>query len=485
MSLTPPPTDASSTRTVRGTDLASFLRRGAPLALFVALLAGGIAFIAARNAEPVYRATSTLLSAEPSGGGDIVAPPRVAPDAYRTALLEGPVIPDALEAVRGARPGEAEIEEFLRRVEVEVEDQEVSGIVRIGVRDSDPERAALLANTIAEELVAWDRGRVADAAGATTVARLSHLRVAAPPERAVGPRLVFDTFVATVIGLVAGYLLLFVRDSVDRRVRGRDELVDATGLPVLAEFPRRARSTRELAAEAAGFFHTNLLLATGATSPLVLVISSPSSPAEKEGVAVGLAESFARAGRRTLLIDGDLRRPGATEGLDVRTKGSAPFEVHLENPDRRYAPATVAIGGKGTFDFVPSFTSSRYPVELLNKGLADQMGRWREAYEVIVVDSTPVLPFADTLAIAPHCTGLVLCASAEESTRDSIAAALASLRRADVRVLGTVLTGVSASRRLQRSAAGGEAGAGDATHDPYRTLGRTSDGPRAGAAERP
>lgn len=548
MSTPPPqepassPHDASSaSRTVHASDVFRFLRRGAPVALLVAVLAAGVAFIAARNADPVYRATAALLASEPvSGAGDVdvIAPPRVDPAVYRTAMLEGPVVADALERVEGARPDEEALESFLRRLEIDVDNQEVSSVLRIGVEHSDPEYAALMANTIADVLVAWDRDRarqtyargigaieasieeIDDELAAATdamsderrsallalrnqrvqelgmaetsddsmvvVSRLAPLRVAVPPERAVGPRLVFDTFVAAVIGLVAAYAFLFARTSLDGRVRSRDDLVTVSGLPVLAEFPRPSRRSGGLAVESAGFFHTNLLLATRGMSPLVLAITSPAGPEEKDGVAVGVAESFSRGGHRTLLIDGDLRRPGTTEGLDVKTKQSAPFEVHLENPDRRYAPATVAIGGKGTFDFIPSFTSASYPVELLTKGLPAQMNHWRSEYDVIIIDATPVLPFADTLAIAPHCTGLVVCARLDETRREVLEESLDLLHRSEASVLGTVLTGVPASRRLERSAsASGGGSVGPAGRvDPYRTLGRTSQRPRAGTAER-
>lgn len=527
----------SPARTIHAHDVLGFLRRGAPLALLVAFLAGAVAFLAARSADPVYRATASVLASEPSAGVselDLVAAPPIDPGVYRIALLEGPVLADALQRMDGVRPSEAELERFARRMDVQVEDQDISSVIRVEIEHGDPDYAASAANTVIAALIDWDRERARQGvsrrveavqrsidqidaelqgeaalpddrrtallslrqqraedlnvarssdASAIAVGRLEPLRVASPPERAVGPRVVFDTFVAVVLGLVAAYAFLFARASLDGRIHGRDELRELSDVPVLAEFPRRSRSTRGVAEESAGFLHTNLLLATQHASPLIIALTSPTTVEEKDGIAVGLAESFARGGHRTLLIDGDLRRPGTTEGLDVKTKQSAPFEVHLENPGRRYAPATVAIGGKGTFDFVPSFTSATHPVELLNKGLAEQMAAWREHYDVVIIDSTPVLPFADTLAIARHCTGVVLSTRAGESSRTQVHEALDLLSRSDVSVLGLVLTNVPSTGRVRRPAPARDV-AGGGQVDPYRTLPRTADRAATGAAER-
>src|SRR5690606_4485470 len=140
-----------------------------------------------------------------------------------------------------------------------------------------------------------------------------------------------------------GYGLLFLMWSLDQRVSGREELMALTGLPVLAEFPKRSRRAHRLSAEAASFFRTNVAIATRSVSPLILAVTSPRHPKEKEGVAVSLAESFARDRQRTLLIDANLRQPGATKGLDISSVKTPPFEVYLANPHQRFMPATVAV----------------------------------------------------------------------------------------------------------------------------------------------
>jgi len=495
-----PTTDG--TRTIDLRDVLAFLRRGALLALFAAAVAGATAFLVTSNADPTYRASIALVASQPGSGFgtlDVVAPPPVDPAVYRSALMEGNIVGDALLRLNGQRPSERELELFLRTMRVSVENQQISSVIRIEIDHRDPVYAADAANAISDELIAWDRERarrtltrgveeierairqidaeltgeltsdrraaltslrqqraqelsaaVSTASSAFVVGLLEPLRTASPPERAIGPRMVFSTVVAVLLGLVGGYGLLFVRSALDTRLGDRDAVTDLTGLPVLAEFAPRRRGARRLSAEVASFLRTNLLLATRNTKPRIIVITSPVSESEKDGVAVALADSFARGGNRTLLVDADLRHPATTAWLDVVPSHAAPFEVYLANPDRRYLPVSVAVAQKRTFDFVPSFTSARFPVELLNEGLPAQLDAWRDAYDVIILDATPVIPFADTLAIAPLATGVVVSASGRRTSREQMREAIHSLDRDGVQVLGVVLTERNAPRRRLR-----------------------------------
>ena len=516
----------SGTRTTNVTtvgirDVLSFLRRGALLALFVAAVAGGTAYVVSSQSDPVYRAAIALVASQPSGGFatlDVIAPPPVDPGVYRSALLEGNVVGDAILRLTGEVPSEQALERFTRSLRVSIENQQVSSIIRISVDHNDPVFAADVANTIAEELIIWDRERarrtllrgvtsieraIADIdrelagdvvperqqalmalrqqrvqelelastanASAVVVGLLEPLRFATPPEQTVGPRVVFSTFIATLLGLVGGYGFLFVRSALDTRVGDRDTLTALTGLPVLAEFARRGRRQYRLSGETASFLRTNVMLATRGVSPRVLVVTSGVDTGEKDGVGVALAESFARSGSKTLLIDADLRHPGTTEWLDVVPSHAAPFEVYLANADRRYLPVSVSVGQRQTFDFVPSFTSARFPVDLLNQGLPPQLENWKSGYDVIVLDATPLAPFADTLALAPFATGVIFCMSAHRTTLEQLRESLGLLERAQVPVLGIVMTGLASKRTRRRASAEDLSVLEQQAVDPYKT----------------
>ena len=514
-------TGASQSQAIGLQDVLTFLRRGWIMGLFVAILSGGTAYYLTSNAEPVYRASIALIMSQTrSGLGtlDVVTPPQVDPSVYRSALFEGTVISDALMRVTGTRPSEQALTQFLNTVRVTVDSHQLSSVIRVEVDHTDPAYAADIANTIADELMVWDRSRARSilARGATIIERaiadidtelasdvgaerraallalrqqrvqeleratavnssalvvglLEPLRFATPPELPVGPRVVFLSFVATVLGLIAGFGLVLLRDVLDTTVRDRDSVIALTGLPVIAEFGRRRRRERRLSGETASFLRTNLAVATRGSSPRIFVITSIVDTAERDGVAVALAESFARGGSRTLLVDADLRHPATSDWLDVVPSHAAPFEVYLANPGRRYLPVSVAVGSKQTFDFVPSFTSARYPVDILNQGLPYQLDEWKAAYDVIILDSTPVVPFADTLAIAPFATGVILCASVGTSRRGQLAEAVGLLERGEANVLGIVLTNLPSSRTRQRHLRADVPALERQAVDPYKT----------------
>jgi polysaccharide biosynthesis transport protein len=508
-------------------DLFRILRRGALFALLLAATAGGAALLLTSRMTPTYAATVGVVASQPQarfGEFGLVTPPVVDPGVYQSVLLEGDVVAEALLRLDGVRPSERQLEDFIKTMRVRIENTQMSGMVWIEVRHPSPAYAAAAVNAIADRLILWDRERAsraidrsiaaieaslatldvdvaaAQAAGDTArvtaltglraqreselgmaratranalvVGLLEPLRLAAPPDEPVGPRVLFITLAATVLGLALGYAVQLVRWSLDTRVGGRAEVMDTTGLPVLAEFPRLGRRSARLSTESAGFFRTNVVLATRTMPwPRVLVITSPSTPQEKAGVAISLAESFARSGQRTLLVDADMRSEGVTSWLGLVPASAVPLEVFLANPDRSYAPVKIAMIGKRSFDFVPSFSSERYPVDLINSGFAVHLEAWKQAYDVILLDATPVLPFADALSMAPLASGVVLCASVRLTEHDQLTEAVDVLGRSHVHVLGIVLTDLSRPPVRQRA---GTAVTDSGVDEPYRTQVATS-----------
>jgi len=507
-------------------EVVSFLRRGALLALLAAIVAAGAAYrVTSRNA-PVYEASVALLASQPGyGGSGLITPSPVDPGVYQTALMESTIAPTTLARLLGGTPSQKQVEAFTKNIHVSLQKLDISSVIRIAVDSSDPSFATNAANALADGLVSWDRERALQAVSGTiaalqqslqeidaelnatgsqapsagqkttlqalrqererqlasaratsessvVVGLLSPLSRATLPDRPIGPKVAFKTVVAGIVGLILAYGLTFLRWMFDPRIRDREELAMLTGIPVLAEFPASGQRGRAGAAEAATFLRSNIMLVIRSGPPIVVAISSPQRLREKSGVAVGLAESLARAGHRTLLVDADLRHPSMTFGLDASKAKAPSLEVYLEAPDDAFEPVPISVGRKLSFDFVPSFTASTYPVELLNRGFGRLVARWRDAYDVILVDCPPVLPFADTLAIAPLCTGLVLCVSQKDSTRRDIAESMERLTQVGVNVLGSVLGNARARRHAgyqERRLVPREDGAGI---DPYRTLAR-------------
>ena len=494
---------SQTTHTLGMRDVGHFLSRGALFAIALAAVAAAAAYMLTRGSAPVYQATVSLVATQPGQNYNslgLMAPSPVDPGVYQTALTQSSIPRETLQQIQGKAPTTAAVRRFENQIHVAVHKQNVSSTVDISVDSTNPQFASGAANTLAANLVAWDQNRArqsvqdtinslqqsiaridrqlngagSGAAGGSDRQSLLRLRSqrqkqlanaqataqssvaigliqpvssATPPTTPIGPSMTFKLVVAGLLGLLVGYGFAFFRFVLDPRVRGRDDVVELTDLPVLAEFPTRGRGNGHISSEAANFLRSNLMQVAHGEPPHVIAVSSPRTNREKASVAVSLAQSLARAQYRVLLVDADLRRPSTTYGLDVSEVESPPLEVYLENPTQQHAPVRIAVGGRRAFDFIPSFTSAQFPVELLNRGFRRLLDMWRERYEYIVVDCPPVIPVADTLSIAPACTGLVLCTSLTESTRRDTIDSLERLEQIDVPVLGSVLTNARVPRR--------------------------------------
>lgn len=496
------PTSAS-VKVVRFTDVVRAVRRGALPAMLVALIAGAAAFLYSTRQQPMYSAGVSLVAVQPRntfGNLELATPPQVDPRVFQSALLDGPVLPDAIARVDGSVPSEQDLRAFKRRVRVTVENQLVSGLVKIEVRDASPQRAALYADTIANILVEWDRERarqaidssvnalelaiadldsqiaaaaqsedqanaqrvqvqlatireqrvreleVARARGTTAVA-VSSIQVLSPaavPERAVAPRVLFTTFIAVVLGLIVGYAFQLVRWSLRDEVGNGEKLSDLTDLPILASFPRAGRRLRANS-DAGSFFRANLLAVSGGAYPLTVGITSPDNFADKVGVAGSLAERLSASGHRVLLVDGDLRRLGPGLGMSPARTQVPGLEAYLQQPTRQVQPLLVGVGQQASFDFIPSNAPTRHSSELVEYGMRPFLDGISGKYDVVIFDLPPTLSIPDAITAASACTGLVLCVGVAEKGQ-AVKQAMAMLETAGGRLLGTVLTGVRGVR---------------------------------------
>ncbi len=484
--------------TVSLSDLLRFVWRGLIPALIVALVAGFLVYRFSQSREPVYAATATVLTTQPQRTfTDIfyAAPPLDA-SAYREAVLSDPVVTRALQALD---PTLTEVE--LGRVRSlkghtnvrAVEDQN-SSLLYIGVEDDSAEGAAQRATALAQALVDWDRQRsqsnidqsitgleaqvaaitdriralqASDAAEdeiqgqialrserINTLNQLRALREAAAtglsvlqpasiPNSPIQPNPLFDATLAALLGVVLTYGLLLLRNSLDTSLRGTDDVATVSGLPVLADFPRLAKGVRSLPREASSYLRTNLLFSTADASPKVILVTSATSEEGKSSIAISLSESFVRNGYRTLLIDADLRKPIIASEYRINNIHQASLEDCLKNPYQPHRAATVSIGAKDYLYVIPTFQPTPQASELLSRGFRECLERWRQEYDVIIIDSAPVLAVADALAIAPLCTGTLLAVNQQKTDRRQLKSVVELLKRIGVRLLGVAVTHVS------------------------------------------
>ena len=185
---------------------------------------------------------------------------------------------------------------------------------------------------------------------------------------------------------------------------------------------------------------TMLLRDANVEGTRVVMVTSAVDGEGKTMLASYLAQSLARAGRRTLLVDCDLRRPAAHQ-LFEQTLQPGFSEVLLREVDESDAirPTTAA---EGLFLF-PAGQYDREVIQALAKdGLERIFERMRDEYDFVVVDSHPVLSATDSLLIGQYVDAVILSVLRDVSQMPRVHAAHQRLTNLGIRVLGSVVTGV-------------------------------------------
>lgn len=267
----------------------------------------------------------------------------------------------------------------------------------------------------------------------------------------VSPKKVEDLLLAVLVGLLLGIGLALLRDHFDDRIRGAEDLEEATsGLPTIglvpavrdwreraAPFLVSSRRPRSPAAEAYRTLRTSVQFMALERPVKLLQVTSPAASEGKTTTSANLAYTMAEAGQHVVLIDCDLRRPRVHEffglsndnGLTSVLTGHATFDEALHK-----APGMPNLLIFSSGPIPPN------PAEILAGERAAKLFRTlSETVDVVILDSSPVLPVTDAIALAARVDGVLLVATAGVSTERGVSRTLELLGRVDARVVGTVL----------------------------------------------
>ncbi|MGQ7297605.1 Wzz/FepE/Etk N-terminal domain-containing protein [Quadrisphaera sp. KR29] len=425
-------------------DYVRALRRWWLVSLAVAVLGAAAGWLVTSTATPEYETSTRLFVTAQTGatGGDLVqastfAQSRVA--SYAELATSGAV----LERVIADLGLQETPDDLAEQVTASAPDDSV--LVDISVVASDPQQAAAIADATAAALSAVVDDLETPVGGGVSPVRLAQVQPAPVPTTATTPGTTLGAALGLLVGLLLGLGAAVLLDVADPRLR-RAADVRASGLEVLGEVPRdpalrghpvafahdaSARSSQALhevrlrvqRAAAAGSVRTVLVVGTqagdGATT-----------------VALQLALSAAGSGAAVTLVDADLRHPAVAERLEARVPygltdvldGSADVSQALRR-SRGDLPGVVVAG-----------PPPRVPSDALRSpGLRKALEELGAKADLVVVDTTPLEPFADATAVAEVVDAVVLVA-ARGTTRGRLARAERALRAADARVLGVVLT---------------------------------------------
>ncbi|UJP08924.1 CpsD/CapB family tyrosine-protein kinase [Microbacterium sp. KUDC0406] len=175
----------------------------------------------------------------------------------------------------------------------------------------------------------------------------------------------------------------------------------------------------------------------------VFVVTSAGPGEGKSTTAANLAISIAETGRRVVLIDADLRLPRVA-GLFGVEGGIGLSDVLV---GRFRLNDVLQRWQRGTLFLLPSGTIPPNPAELLGSGAMDTLLKdLAAAFDVIIIDSPPVLLVTDAAVVSRFATGAIVVVAAGTTHRPRLVDAVRTIEAAGPRVLGTVITMLPPSR---------------------------------------
>jgi capsular exopolysaccharide synthesis family protein len=279
-------------------------------------------------------------------------------------------------------------------------------------------------------------------------------RAAAPDERDHSRQIK----IAGAAGIGVFGLLLFGVGLVEfrsRKVNSADEVAQGLGLNVLGTLPAlparlrrpvpgsarpRDLQIQNQMTEAVDAVRTLLLHQSRTQALQVVMVTSPGGGEGKTSLASQLAASLARAWRKTLLVDGDLRNPAAHRLFDV------PLEPGLSEVLRGEVKAgdVVRPTPLSRLWMVPAGHWDSHAVQALAQdGVRALFTQLKSEYEFIIVDSCPVLPVADSLLLGQHVDAVILSVLRDVSRLPAVHAAHQRFNALGVRTLGAVVIGAA------------------------------------------
>ncbi len=260
------------------------------------------------------------------------------------------------------------------------------------------------------------------------------------------------TIVIMFAAMACGAFLALLRDKVDYSLYTPDDVTKRIGVRIIGTTTSSdyvdAPKLPEQVVNDYQTIRANLGLLNGGKIPKKLVITSAGMREGKTTLAINLATSLARAGKKILLIDGDLRKPDIRRILNL-PKNSRGLEDVLKG--KNFENAVHSVPSEG-FDVLAANSQNRSDsFELLSQPhINEYLNLTSQKYDHVIIDTPPILAFPDALLWAKIADGVILTSFAGHTEEQDLKETLGRLAQIKVRILGTVLNNVRTNNGYYR-----------------------------------
>lgn len=254
--------------------------------------------------------------------------------------------------------------------------------------------------------------------------------------------------VGGLVGLALTCLGIGYMEFRNRRLNGPQQVDEGLGIRVIGTLPSLS-SKRNLSQsspvvaqlmESIDSVRTALMHDSTSKRRQMVLVTSASTLEGRTTVASQLAASLARAGRRTLLIDGDLRHPALHALFDVPLEDGLCEVLRAEVDVSDVVRATHA---EGLWLLTAGYCDSDAVRALATDQIQPIFDKLRADYDFIIIDGAPVLGMPDSLLFGQYCDGAILSVLRDQSSVPKVYQASELLKSVNVRLLGAVVNGVS------------------------------------------
>jgi succinoglycan biosynthesis transport protein ExoP len=470
------------------------VRRRLGIVLLCVVLLPAAALTFSQLEAKQYSASASLLFRDPQldqklFGSTVFAP---STDPTREAATNVKLVSLDTVAARTAKrlPGGMTASEVQSKVEVSSEG--ASDVASIVATDTDPQFAAKLANTFAQEFIAFrreaDRSKISSARqlvqqqlnrldpeqrngeqgrslrtqseqlsilAALQTGNAELVQPASVPTSASSPKPVRNTILGLVLGLLMGVGLAVLLERIDRRLRTPAEIGATFGRPVLGAVPDSRSIAKNVSAldglepaeaEAFRMLRANLRYFNVDREVRSVLITSSAPGEGKSTVAVHLARTAAASGARVLLLEADLRRPTLAGRLGI-SGGEGISQVLAGTRDLPRAIRHVHLSEAGDngpmLDVLTAGPIPPNPSDLIESEQMRKIIRGaEEAYDLVIIDTPPTSVVSDAIPLVSEVSGVIAVARLGKTTRESAAHLRAQFENLGANLLGVVVNSV-------------------------------------------
>lgn len=328
-------------------------------------------------------------------------------------------------------------------------------LITLTVTDTDPKRAAMIANAVAEQFGITVADLELYGIGAGSPVKVSTVKDAIPASSPASPKKEINLALGLLLGFGLGIALASLRKLLDNTVKNEDDLL---GTPLLAaigfdefadEKPLVTQIGRYAArTEAFRTLRTNIQFLSPDVHPQVIVMSSALPNEGKTTSSINLALSLAQTGAKVVLLEADMRRPKIALYLEMSSASIGLSEL-ISGPEEITPKAIKAILHPYESTGLKVILSGKVPSnpsELLSsKKFQDLIDLLRIHCEYVIIDCPPLLPVIDAAIVSAKVDGCVLVVHAGATRKQHFIGARDAVKAVNSTLLGVVINKIPES----------------------------------------